>query len=184
MPWIKNEQGDEIYLVSEFSKDELPTWFELHEEFYKQKWFTFDMINKDDLIIDRYYGIPHKYIVMKFVTNQLNKMLTEDGMMEPALTFINEYEYKFNTKIKNIEIIFDEKSDERYKTIIFVLTGENGNKYKLYPDDELYIKLIEIIIRDVIDYFKEPIGFKDKDGFLLEGYNDPKNRPKEPDMAL
>lgn len=177
MPWIKNEHGDDTYVVSKFSKDELPTWYEIHEEFYKQKWYYYDKNDKSQQTLDPYFKRPHREVVLEFMMNQLNKMFTEDEYDKFVLDYISK---EYNDEFQDVKVSIIE-SDIKY--LRFTLISDSQNIIVNY-NDELFEEIIKIFLKDVIEYYKEPIGFKDKDGFLIEGYNDPKLRKDMIDTAL
>ena len=85
MPWNKDINGDPKYDLSVYAKEELPTWSEVYNEFYKQKMFSYSITDPSQQTIDPYWKIPHmKYIIMT-VCNQFNKMIFEDGYKDEII---------------------------------------------------------------------------------------------------
>ncbi|MCM1220104.1 MAG: hypothetical protein NC548_37000, partial [Lachnospiraceae bacterium] len=59
MPWVLDENGNKKYTPSIYAKEELPTWNEFYNEFYKSGNYTYDG-GKDVFEIDPYWKIPRK----------------------------------------------------------------------------------------------------------------------------
>lgn len=86
MPWVENENGRE-YVISAFAKEELPTWNEMYE-CYTSGLSLYDPKDPDDQMLDPYWKITRKKYLIAIQTNQFNKMLFEDGMMDEAIECI------------------------------------------------------------------------------------------------
>ena len=86
MPWVKNKNGEDVYKPSMFMKEELPTWHEFYNEWYKKKLFHY---TNDDSEIDHYWKVPKTYWLIARCCNQLNKMLWE-GHGNPSIPIHNE----------------------------------------------------------------------------------------------
>ena len=97
MPWIKNADGTDKYIVSLYAKEELPTWDEIYNQFWKHEVFEYDPYNNDHMIegipessdpgelikrMDLYWKLPHRQVLLGWICNQLNKMLFEDGQRD------------------------------------------------------------------------------------------------------
>lgn len=68
-------------VISRYTKDELPTWSEI----YYNYWLNYDNANEyhddeDIYELDKYWRIPKKLYLLGMVCNQLNKMISEDGI--------------------------------------------------------------------------------------------------------
>ena len=48
MPWI-TENGEKKYIPSAYAKEELPTWNELYNEFYKNQYYVYAHLDRDHL---------------------------------------------------------------------------------------------------------------------------------------
>lgn len=83
MPWIKNEDGTTIYKVSLYTKEELPTWNEVYNEWYQNVY--------DENILDTYWKIPKQAYLNAIICNQFNKMVFEDGYQDGLINFINTH---------------------------------------------------------------------------------------------
>lgn len=98
MPWIKDENGEDVYRPSMFLKEELPTWHEFYNGWYKKKLFHY---SNDDTEMDYYWKVPKNYWLMARCCNQLNKMLWEghgnptipmnDEILELTRKYIHDY---------------------------------------------------------------------------------------------
>lgn len=119
MPWIKDEHGNDKYLVSDYTISELPTWAEIYDEFYKNELYNIEKYVAFPDTQDLYWKIPHKKFLMIVVCNQLNKMLKED-----------EYESKL------IELIKDECGIDSYEHVSFSLLPTND--YDIVTEPPIY----------------------------------------------
>lgn len=93
MPWIDTD-GDKEYKVSIYAKEELPTWSEVYEEFYKRNNFVYYPDKIEDQELDQYWKIPRLKVLLATVCNQFNKMLFEDGIKRKilkSLYYDNDY---------------------------------------------------------------------------------------------
>lgn len=77
MPWNENKNGEKVYILSLYAKEELPTWGELHELYSRGKYF-YDPEDQDDQSLDIYWKIPRQKYLLAMLCNQLNKMIFED----------------------------------------------------------------------------------------------------------
>lgn len=89
MPWMTDPNGERQYRPSIYAKEELPTWAEVYEEFYRCHRFYYDPSLEDGQMLDQYWRIPRLKVLLATVCNQFNKMLFEDGMRNDALKFIS-----------------------------------------------------------------------------------------------
>ena len=83
MPWKKNQNNEDIYIPSIYSKNELPTWEELlkwYKMMCKNDWNWFNC--RDELISMPYWNIPENIYLCAVCCNQLNKMVQEDAILE------------------------------------------------------------------------------------------------------
>lgn len=89
MGWVLNEAGEKVYKTSIYTKDELPTWSEIYNDFY-QNMFLKDNY-KDDGTIDKYWRIPRQKYICGMICNQFNKMIIEDedGYKDKIIEEIN-----------------------------------------------------------------------------------------------
>ena len=81
MPWKKNDNGEDVYIPSIYSKNDLPTWEELYR-WYKtmeKHWWGFTEAAR---LTDKipYWDIPERLYLCAVCCNQLNKMRHEDGL--------------------------------------------------------------------------------------------------------
>ena len=89
MPWTIGTNGERVYKVSAFTKEELPTWSEMYEDWYKGGVTSFDADQSD--VCDPYWKIPRRMFLMAVACNQLNKMIFEDGYRDKVLAYISEH---------------------------------------------------------------------------------------------
>lgn len=90
MPWINDNNGDSKYKVSIYTKEELPTWAEVYEDFYLNKSFTYDPDDPTHQELDLYWNIPRRKYLLAIICNQFNKMLFEDGMLKDLVSLIDK----------------------------------------------------------------------------------------------
>lgn len=90
MPWIKDMHNIDRYIPSLYTKNELPTWDEVYNEFYKKELFFYDPKNpKDKYDLDPYWKIPRKLYLFATICNQFNKMLFENNYKDTVINFVN-----------------------------------------------------------------------------------------------
>ena len=91
------------YQVSEFVKEDLPTWNEIYYDFlvkdYNDSMYIPDE-DKDNL--DKYWKIPKKLFILATVCNQLNKMVEEDNIVFPDIT-TNSDRYVSEIPLEEVE---------------------------------------------------------------------------------
>lgn len=88
MPWIRNINNEKVYKPSIYTKEELPTWSEVYEEFYLKKYYDKTVIKKNRKLfeeIDIYWKIPHYNFLLATVCNQFNKSLFEDESLPQVI---------------------------------------------------------------------------------------------------
>lgn len=88
MPWITDANGERSYKISAYVKEELPTWSEFYEDWYKNSIWRWDLNTTG--ILDPYWKIPRQLYLMTIACNQLNKMIFEDGYQAKLLDFISK----------------------------------------------------------------------------------------------
>ena len=123
MPWNKDINGDPKYNLSAYAKEELPTWSEVYNEFYKERIYIYSNIDPDHQVIDPYWNIPHRKYLIMTVCNQFNKMIFEDGYKDALIKMINENIYEEVTDVMFIcksVIMFICKSIHYIETMDFI----------------------------------------------------------------
>lgn len=207
MPWI-NENGERKYKVSLYCKEELPTWDELYNKFFKGQIFIYDPNNPDHQKLDPYWKRPERKMLLAWACNQLNKMIYEDGVA------IKQFmEDKYGATCYTVDFILiqcDESGNidfddtvERYFQVedgppeIYTCKLPSTNEYSIFTskhphcdiDDlkkslsiscflhneigitqfngEKLQEIIAFVLKDVIIYFENGIGWKDAEGNLL-----------------
>ena len=114
MPWILNKDGLIRYKLSEYVKEELPTWDEMYNEFYKKRLYKYNP--KIDTEMDLYWNsIPRKLYLMAIAANQLNMHLFEFGEMRSLIRAIM---YKYETEVDHVNPL-------RIQTINFRLNKDH-----------------------------------------------------------
>ena len=92
MPWITDDKGNKSYKVSLYTKNELPTWNEVYNEYWLKTINIYipDSSDPDMHIEDPYWKIPRRIVLLAMIANQLNKMLFEDNMHKHILEELNQ----------------------------------------------------------------------------------------------
>lgn len=109
MPWTE-DNGGRSYKPSIFTKDELPAWSEIIDEYYEKIFSAgdhkFDHNNPGEL--NKYWKVPQKKYIIAMICNQFNKMILEDGFKEDLLKFINTHVFRslFNSGTVAFDIRF------------------------------------------------------------------------------
>lgn len=101
MPWKINENGEREYVVSIYTKEELPTWAEVYEDFYKGRVLFYDPNDESHQKLDTYWKIPKRKYILAIICNQFNKMLFEENMKNSIIESIH------NMNIIDIRFIID-----------------------------------------------------------------------------
>ena len=123
MPWYIDRNGERKYKISMYAKEELPTWSEVYDEFYTDKYYEDRGVDPEDprwTEMDPYWKIEHYKFILAAVCNQFNKMLFEDGYIA---TLKEEL-------VKNGWFVDDKTGECTIVDLIFTCdpyTGEEGN---------------------------------------------------------
>lgn len=207
----------ETQALSKYCKDELPTWDEFYNVFFTNKEYLYNPCTH--LKIDPYWNKPYRKLLLAWSTNQLNKMILEDGYGEKLLAFINTgsleylkifftlstgrleeccisknqidlhgpYVYRHrlpdgswsifrNKDISWIDIFGDFKDEESLQLAIGCIRKPVDGKVKdagflsleyIYPDFPLFHDIMEMMLTEMTEYFKDTPGWKDAEGNLL-----------------
>ena len=150
MPWITDENGEQKYKLSVFAKEELPTWNEIYNDYYKAgNVCSYDAEDADDQALDVYWKVPRKKVLLATMCNQLNKMLLEDHKLtDPDMTELldmirpaNELELLGFTLRGSVKI--DKYSDEDFtltddpRKTIYTIPFPNGKENELLPKSDM-----------------------------------------------
>ena len=124
------------YQVSEFVKEDLPTWNEIYYDFLVKDYNDSMYIpaeDKNDL--DKYWKIPKKLFILATVCNQLNKMVEEDNIVFPDI-MTNGDRYVWEVPLSEVEDLsfllseacepVDRDEDEPYIVPIYTLENPKG----------------------------------------------------------
>lgn len=196
MPWIKDSNNEDKYIASRYSRNELPTWNEVYNDWYCKydvlSRYTYD--TKSDTEIDPYWKIPRKLYLLAVVCNQFNKMIFEDKIINENIHFVL---YNQFTEIDNIKtpVIYTFKNpskidDPFVSSYEHCVVDENYNaKIMLYSKDNLcnvydnaYDYVSNIFIKPFKEYFENGIGWKDENGNKID--NDEIKWNRAEDSAL
>lgn len=198
MPW---KNGN--YVVSVYTNNELPTWNEVYEEFYKgQYYLNPDSFDNDKLTqIDLYWKIPRWKVLVAICCNEFNKCIHEDekfpdykDMMVMAsdwhwLNYVNRlpiYSIDHPANKEDIFIIANEKvsrisvNKTDFDRVKFIF--RDGKV--LTSDDDEFHSILDKLIYEYKDYFENGVGWKDKDGKLIKSKNAGPVCPSGYDPAL
>lgn len=132
MPWRTDENGNDVFVLSTYAKEELPTWNEIYEVWYKDKMFHYDPDDPNDQEPDVYWKIPRKQYLIAVICNQFNKMLYEDGKMDALKQLLfDEGIVPTDHQIEDISFIAENGIDENLPR--FLKNHNIGDPNKLPP---------------------------------------------------
>lgn len=104
MPWKMNKFGESKYVVSVYTKEELPTWGEVYYDFFKNEINFYDPNNKEHQTPDLYWKIPKRKYILAIICNQFNKMLFEDGLRNEIIELLKDVDVvDFRFSIQSIK---------------------------------------------------------------------------------
>lgn len=146
MPWIKDCNGNDKYIVSTYAKEELPTWQEMYNWLQKKEYIHDPSV---DDYIEPYWNIPHRLYTIAIVCNELNKMIFEDGKQNSFLELLNNKQEEIDYTIIDARWII---TNELYDDIIKLVKMINNNNSTIYADHEFITKN---------KLFMQMIGFND-----------------------
>lgn len=190
MPYQTLPDGSLEYVVSRWTKDDLPTWHELYYDFYVPGNYQYTPGHYQ--LLDPYWKIPRQLYLLATACNQINKILGEDGRMDEVVSYFSHF---YNMRIDSI-IFTLEPPDVMFlfgPVPIYSLPLPNGGKNifalkdvdcridvssmlkspiqlkaALFTDDgvsqastDLMGEMITYILQSVISYFRGSIGWKD-----------------------
>lgn len=77
--------------LSAFSPTELPTWSEIHDEYYTQMFLRSKHTYDPDEVYaeDSFWKVPRRKVLIALMCNQFNKMVYEDGYKDDLIKLIN-----------------------------------------------------------------------------------------------
>lgn len=87
MPWKLTREGYLFYEVSNYVKEELPTWDEFYHDFYQQKQYRYDPSIHTEK--DLYWEMPRRLYLMSICCNQINMRLFEFNEMPTVIQRLN-----------------------------------------------------------------------------------------------
>ena len=187
---------------SVYCKDELPTWDELYNEFCLPKAFRYDPDDETHQILDPYWKVPRRKVLLAFCCNQLNKIIFEGGLsleagaktqfilMGPGEHYQGNYIsldpnnkkpppiYRFlipSTKKESIFILNDhprikmEKFTGTIELVIFHNLSDDSDTPPqiILSTDARFSIMFSYVLKDVITYFENGVGWKDHDGKII-----------------
>lgn len=145
MPWVKDENGERKYKVSIYAKEELPTWDEIYNEFWKKKIFHYKKDIAEHQELDLYWKVPRRRYLLGIMCNQFNKTLFEDKMRQKILKVLNNGVINIpNGKIIDIRFLcefedftnvidIDVQKQNIVANDLFLYYMEMNNVGKIYP---------------------------------------------------
>ena len=142
MPWYNAVTGEHVYSPSDsninkdeliyrpsmYTKEELPTWAEVYEEFYLCEQYDFNPMIPIHQVTDPYWKVPHRKYLLAIVCNQFNKMIYEDNLKDQIIEEVNK---KISDRIVDLQftvypIEYHYISSDTPP--IFTITMPNGSK--------------------------------------------------------
>jgi len=187
--WSVKMEPAQSSAISRWVKEELPTWGEFMNQFYLPRAINFD--DEEWPEKDPYWGISKRKLIVGLACNQLNKMIIEDGCSSnPDLRFFihDPQQRALSHDYAKIQ-----------EGIIYTISDPSGrlnpfiNNYAIRRGLNLHFRgvlqmidfakeefpkpidweVVAQIIKEMIEYFAEPIGWKDKDGKPLPTESSP-----------
>lgn len=154
MPYIKDTNGTRKYIPSKYAKEELPTWSEMFNEFYKGNITTYDPNDSSHIEEDLYWHLPHRKMLLGWICNQLNKMLFEDGRRDDILNLVNNNYEDLKNRVTNVYFILkpsviDEDIEKLYHwdnmPVIYTCELPSTKKRSIFASDSpsINIKTLE-----------------------------------------
>lgn len=140
---------DETMKISNYVKEELPTWNEVYSEFYKKKLYlkeNMDNYNK----IDQYYRLPKSEIIVALVCNQFNKMITEDKSSIYHI-FFNDWRFILIDDNHDKENYSDEEY-ELFRNVIYTIPHPTGKINPFINDCKWRIDITNIENKKMMMY--------------------------------
>lgn len=147
MPYITQPDGSLKYVVSRWTKDDLPTWHELYYDFYLPHEYSYTPGNYQ--LIDHYWKIPRKVYLLATASNQLNKMIGEDGDKQNTLRYLN-HKYFIGADNMGFRLNPDIQSNLFEGDPIYALPHPKGEKNIFAVKDVEYRVNVNEMLRDPI----------------------------------
>lgn len=171
---LQYEKEEDINTNLLFTKDELPTWEELIGIISKKE-YSYDPDRDTEL--DSYWKIPSKLMELMWLCNQLNKFAIEQNKPHRFTLMMEHHVIKIEKP--NDFIIFTAKIPTTKKFSDFITN--NHQRYDIakfipHKTDIILVDsfrkdfqhIIDDLCQDVIEYYKEPVGWKDANGNVIE----------------
>lgn len=119
MPWYQDQNGELVYQLSCYTKEDLPTWNEIYRVFYKRKITEyFPGVDTDE---DPYWKLPLNMVIIAMMANQFNKMLVEDDKMESLINYLHE-KFEGAKRITHVYWILFQNMEEEVTNTATALT--------------------------------------------------------------
>lgn len=126
--WKTDKNGIETYHASIYAKEELPTWNEIYNEWYKKNRVSWDpFVKLKDGELDTYWKIPKVKYLLATVCNEFNKMIFEDT----DWFGLDKISDSLLSVIKKNDDIADSSHISRVADVRFVLRIEDSNQERL-----------------------------------------------------
>ena len=150
---------DETMKISNYVKEELPTWDEVYSEFYKKQLFIKENMDNYSIIdpyhrvpskIDPYYKLPKGEIIVALVCNQFNKMITENkGTVYHV--FFNDWRFILIDDNHDKENYSDEEY-ESFRNAIYTIPHPTGKVNPFINDCKWRIDITSIENKKMMMY--------------------------------
>lgn len=188
MPWIKDSNDEDKYIASKFAKEELPTWNEVYNEWYKKyKDDLYTYRTERDTEIDTYWKIPKKKYLLAAVCNQFNKMIFEDKLdieytLDLRFALYPDFQDQYIDEFPTIYTFKNPRGNEnpfitlsqRHLIIenedceMVILYKNNSSEMQKIDDINTMNCIVEKFMQPFINYFENGIGWKDENGNIIE----------------
>lgn len=182
MPWKKADMDKDVYEISKYVKEDLPTWDEIYNVFYKGKMFKYN--SQVDKTLDHYWKIPRSLYVITMMCNQFNKNLYEDNIHDSLICFIKDTLCRDDSIIPDTSRLLNVKRAMWAFLPVKVNETAIGDEYDFADNTENYIRVFTTHDFPPIYTYPDPDG---KENEFIVNYDVPRihvDNKKELDTEL
>ena len=138
MPWTTDGNGERVYKVSLYAKEELPTWNEIYEWLKTPRALMYSPDTEEGKVMDPYWKVPAVKYRLATVCNQFNKMLFEDGMEQKLIDYFNNLPNGLAGTVSDIRFILEPINLEWLKTARTLDKDSISEAYTKHQNDMIH----------------------------------------------